>query len=213
MWGCIMHLNEKKKSQDLRGNPSQSQAIPGPPGHCAMVLSQFPMILSGFPPISCWPVLVRVGPWWSTTTAWWFWRRFLVHNNHRAIARPPETPRMPPAPCGCAGGRPRPISTPVVVRGGPWWSTTTAVVVRGGPCWSTTTAVVVLEAEMVGNEWETTQNHRESTQDHRTMSRNPPQCLEFPGFFPGTGFFFSQGDSLSALSDTTFRILTMCPSL
>ena len=47
-----MHLNEKKKSQDLRGNPSQSQAIPGPPGHCAMVLSQFPMILSGFPLIS-----------------------------------------------------------------------------------------------------------------------------------------------------------------
>ena len=47
-----MNISEKKKSQNLRGNPSQSQAIPSLPGHCAMVLSRFPMILSGFPLIS-----------------------------------------------------------------------------------------------------------------------------------------------------------------
>ena len=47
--------------------------------------------------------------------------------------------------------------------------------------------------DMCRYESQNTRNGRESTQNHQAMSRNPPQCLELPGFFSqGLDFFFSE---------------------
>ena len=165
-----MHLNEKKKSQDLRGNPSQSQAIPGPPGHCAMVLSRFPMILSGFPLISD-----HLG----------------LQNHHGRGGRPP---RATTDHHGRADGTGAPPGAPARRRRHPgrfWRPCNGSMIVVDQKTPPKPPRANTDQHGPTRNGWETTQNHRELTQDHRTMSRNPPQCLELPGIFPqGLEFYF-----------------------